>query len=334
MKKILKYTIFICGIFTVIALLFIHYRTPFWLPQKGAWSIGYGSIAKIPGRFEAEKYAVYSKDDLNKITSHTIFLADPFFIKEKDSFYIFFEHSTTKPDRGAEVGLMVSPDGNNYEYKGTVLEQPFHLSYPQVFKYRNEFYMLPETKQAGHILLYKAINFPYSWQICDTLIKDVKLVDPSIYLSDTLNILVVTDSQDQTMYLYQADSLFGEWKAHSKPVVLLGTESRAGGRFFVKDDKIMLPVQNASEGYGTGVSFYSVMMDKTNIKLVKEQHLVLKPSATIKYFGAGMHHIDIQKVDGGYYFVYDGNEIKSQNKTFGWKAPLKYTLYDLCNLVN
>ena len=65
---------------------------------------------------------------------------------------------------------------------GEVLDEPFHISYPQVFKHKDRYFMLPETKRSNNILLYEAKNFPYDWGIVDTLIHNVRYKDPSIYL--------------------------------------------------------------------------------------------------------------------------------------------------------
>ncbi|WP_395051108.1 hypothetical protein [Flavobacterium sp.] len=80
-------------------------------------------------------------------------------------------------------------------------------------------------------------------------------MDPSIYLSDSLNIMVASDYA-KNLYVYQADSLFGKWQLHHKPIALIGTESRAGGRFFADQKGLILPVQNFTKGYGYGVSLY------------------------------------------------------------------------------
>jgi hypothetical protein len=256
-------------------------------------------------------------------------LADPFFVKEKDTFYLFFEHKTNKSN--ADIGLLTSVDGKKYNYRGTVLSQKFHLSYPQVFKYRNDFYMVPESKQANAVLLYKAYRFPYDWRVCDTLIPNVQLVDPSIYLSDSLNIMVASDYA-KNMYVYEADSLFGKWKLHKKPIALIGTESRAGGRFFADKKGLILPVQNFSKGYGYGLSLYHFSFKDGSYAIKREKPFFLMANKNIKEFNAGMHQLDIQRLDAThYYYVYDGNRLNSDSKSLNLWGPLKWNYLDLKN---
>jgi hypothetical protein len=315
--------------FVIVLLTIINYRTPFLRQDGGGWSVGYGTAARFPAPLEISATAIYSIEKLQVQNDSTVFLADPFFVREKDTFYLFFEHKKTKSE--ADISLLTSVDGQNYKYRGTVLTQKFHLSYPQVFKYRNDFYMVPESKQANAVLLYKAHRFPFDWKVCDTLIANVQLVDPSIYLSDSLNIMVATDYA-KNMYVYQADSLFGKWKLHQKPIALIGTESRAGGRFFADTKGLILPVQDFSNGYGCGLSLYRFSFKNDNYTVKREKKNFLAAKANIKEFNAGMHQLDIQRLGiNQYYYVCDGNRLNSNSKTLNIWGPLKWNYLDLKN---
>jgi hypothetical protein len=187
--------------------------------------------------------------------------------------------------------------------------------------------MIPESKQANAVLLYKAKKFPFDWTICDTLLNNVKYADPTIYLSDSLNIMAVSDTQ-LNLILYQADSLFGKWKLHKKPILVSGSESRCGGRF-IKDEKgLLLPVQSCIKGYGYGLSLYRLNFEKGNHTMKREKPFFLKRQDQIKEFNAGMHQLDIQKIDSSYYYVYDGNRRNNNNKYLNIRGGLKMNLID------
>ncbi|MBP6182862.1 hypothetical protein [Flavobacterium sp.] len=322
---------YLLGLFFFVFALgaVIHYRTPFFQQEGGGWSIGYGQSVGYPAKIAVDKNSIYSIEKLKAENDSTVFLADPFFVNEKDTFYLFFEHKKNKSN--ADIGLLTSVDGKKYTYRGTVLTQKFHLSYPQVFKYKKDFYMIPETKQAKAVLLYKAYRFPFDWRICDTLIANVALVDPSIYLSDSLNILVATD-YEKNMYLYQADSLFGKWKLHKKPIALIGTEARAGGRFFADKKGLILPVQNCAKGYGYGVSLFRFSFHDGSYSAERETPFYLMANENIAAFNAGMHHLDMQLLDAThYYYVYDGNQLASNSRKLNIRGPLKWSYLDLKN---
>ena len=327
----IKRYLFLFFFFVLSLLVMINYRTPFLRQDGGGWSIGYGSSSSFPEKMMIDAKSVYSIEKLKTKNDSTVFLADPFFVKERDTFYIFFEHQKNK--NNADIGLLTSADGKNYEYRGTVLTQKFHLSYPQVFKYRNDFYMVPESKRANAILLYKAHRFPFDWKVCDTLVPNVQLVDPSLYVSDSLNIMVASDYA-KNMYFYVADSLFGKWKLHQKSIALIGTESRAGGRFFADKKGLILPIQNFSNGYGYGVSLYRFSFRDGNYVAKREKPLFLVANETIKEFNAGMHQLDIQRIDANhYYYVYDGNRLNSDAKNLNIWGPLKWNYLDFKNWV-
>ena len=98
--------------------------------------------------------------DQNKIISienidnneNSIFIADPFYIEVNDSIYIFVEHQ--KLHENATIDLFVLSD-IELSYRGTILNPKHHISYPQVFKYQEDYYMLPETKRANNVLYIK-----------------------------------------------------------------------------------------------------------------------------------------------------------------------------------
>lgn len=327
-----KITVFIILFFSasMLLLIIINYRTPFVTKEKTGWSIGVSFFNSIDDLRNIDEGKIYSKEWLKQLNDSTSFLADPFFVKKDSLFYIFFEHQKIKP--GADIGLLVSKDGLNYQYKGTVLDEAFHLSYPQVFEYKNEYYMLPESQAANNVLLYKSHNFPYDWRIHDTIIPNIKLKDPTIFVSDTLNILVASDNE-MRMHMYTSESLNGKWMKHkNKPIVMVGTEARAGGRFINNNGSLILPVQNSSHGYGYGLSLYEFEFNNLDYRVKKISHLHLKATKDILEFSGGMHHLDLQKINNQFYAVYDGNAIKDNpEQNLNWKGPLKWNYLDLKN---
>lgn len=319
-------TLFIIGI-VIIGIL--NYRIPFFKPVGGPWSIGFGFTSSYPVEIDFKKNKIYSFEQVKKHIDSTQFIADPFFIKEKDSFYIFFEHKKNN-NYHAVIGLITSKDGHEYKYRGTVLKESFHLSYPQVFKYKNQFYMLPESQGSNHVLLYKSDKFPFGWKVCDTLLANTQLKDPTIYLSDSLNIIVGSDKNFK-MQMYQSNHLNGNWTLHRRSVVMEGSESRPGGRFLADKNGLILPVQSFHKGYGSGLSIYRLQFKNNDYKVRKEKHLLLHSQQNIKEFNAGMHHLDIQKIGNQYYSVYDGNQLVHNQKIFNYKAPILLNCLDFKN---
>ncbi|MFN4762844.1 hypothetical protein ACKGJN_06960 [Gillisia sp. Q332] len=58
--------------------------------------------------------------------------------------------------------------------------------------------------------------------------------------------------------------------------------------------------------------------------------MYLGPQQEIQWFNRGMHHLDIQELDNGYYFVYDGDR-NYDEREFQYKRTIKFNLLDIYN---
>src|SRR5689334_15126519 len=59
------------------------------------------------------------------------FVADPFMVRRGGEWHMFLEVLNAANDRG-EIGHATSTDGRSWKYRGIVLREPFHLSYPGI----------------------------------------------------------------------------------------------------------------------------------------------------------------------------------------------------------
>jgi len=141
------------------------------------WSIG---IYTGDSPFELQPAAgvinpVLSSHDVADMAADCV--ADPFMIHVGGTWYMFFEALNRDIGRGV-IALATSSDAIHWSYRGVVLEEPFHLSYPHVFEWQGEYMMVPETLKAGSVRLYKASFFPDSWAFAGDLIN-TSGADPS-----------------------------------------------------------------------------------------------------------------------------------------------------------
>jgi len=135
-----------------------------------------------PSIFELSPYTdaanpIMSAEKITDVSAD--FVADPFVIEHNGTWFMFFEVLLRETYEG-DIGLATSIDGLNWEYVGIVLDEHFHLSYPNVFKLRDEFYMIPESNRAESIRLYKAESFPSKWSFQHSLVTG-RFVDPTIF---------------------------------------------------------------------------------------------------------------------------------------------------------
>src|SRR6056297_620224 len=61
------------------------------------------------------------------------FVADPFMLRRDGRWYMFMEILNRITRRGV-IGLAVSEDGATWRYQRVVLEEPFHMAYPQILR--------------------------------------------------------------------------------------------------------------------------------------------------------------------------------------------------------
>lgn len=324
-----KIWIFVSGVVLLIVfcLFIFNYKYPFITKKVGRWSVGFQNTTNVfpSPKLDPNQLITYSRLD-SILKSEDNYIADPFYLKKEGIYYLFVE---LKGKENADIALFTSKDGIAYSYKGIILDEPFHLSYPQVFKYEDDFYMLPESNDANHVLLYKALDFPYNWIIEDTLLKNIRLKDPSILLSEGLNLIVGVDDHLK-QFMYKADSLKAKWKEVENYTQRWGNETRPAGRFFEVDGSWYLPLQDRSLGYGSGVSIYKLQI-RDKLELIQEKSRYLKELPYIKWFNRGMHHLDIQPDGDSYYMVYDGDHNLRGEEYFQMKRTLKFNLIDIYN---
>ena len=81
---------------------------------------------------------VLRAEDISDVSAS--YVADPFIISKDALLFMFFEVFSSKKNHG-NIGYAKSADGFSWKYGSIVLDEPFHLSYPYVFEWENEYYM-------------------------------------------------------------------------------------------------------------------------------------------------------------------------------------------------
>jgi hypothetical protein len=266
-------------------------------PSQYEWSIGI-YVGRSPVEFTAPEHTrnpVLTKHQISDVPAE--FVADPFMIKVDQDWYMFFEVLNRASGKG-EIGLAISTDGFQWHYQRIVLAEPFHLSYPYVFEWENNYYMIPETHQAGSVRLYKAKEFPTQWKLVKTLIKGHIFADTSIFRYDNRWWLFTETNPDyksDTLRLYSADRLTGLWTEHPQSPVIQNNPhiARPAGRVIVTDNRIIRYTQDCFPDYGVQVRAFEIT-DLTPTSY-QEQEIDNNPVLAASGHGwnqSGMHHID------------------------------------------
>jgi hypothetical protein len=246
---------------------------------------------------------VLTRADVSDVPA--VFVADPFMVRDEDQWCMFFEVYNAWCGRG-EIGLATSADGLTWRYRQIVLREPFHLSYPYVFRWQDTYYMVPEACESGAVRLYRAMDFPVRWTFEQTLIQGADLVDPCPFrVGDTWWMFVGggdSPIRSEKLRLFGAEDLRGPWVEHpgspihaNDPVV-----ARPAGRVSVSDGRIVRYAQQCAPEYGLRVRAFEVaeLTRSTYREEPAKEDVVLDGSGS-GWNAGGMHHIDVHPLDEG-----------------------------------
>jgi hypothetical protein len=232
------------------------------------------------------------------------FVADPFMVHVDGAWHMFFEVMNWRPGaRKGEIAWATSADAARWQYQGIVLEEPFHLSYPYVFRAGADFFMIPETSSAGEVRLYRADPFPQRWKLEATLLTGRVHLDSSVFeWGGSWWMLSETDHRRGTLRLFRAPCVTGPWTEHPRsPVVGADPRiSRPAGRVLVTGGRIIRYAQDCRDRYGSRV--FALEITTLDPERYEERDLLDGPVLAGSGSGwnaRGMHHVDAHPLPGG-----------------------------------
>lgn len=191
------------------------------------------------------------------------FYADPCVYLHAGRQFIFFEDYPYHEKKGVISCIEIDSNGDCGPPK-EVLKRDYHLSYPFLFQWQSEIYMMPETSANRTIEVYRAIEFPNKWKLHATLFSNVKAVDATLlHYRDKFwlfaNIGTERSPTTDELFLFHSQSPFGPWKPHPEnPIVSDVCGARPAGRFIEQDGQLIRPAQDCSRRYGYKIKFNRV----------------------------------------------------------------------------
>jgi hypothetical protein len=227
-------------------------------------------------------------------------LADPFLVKDQGMWYLFFEVVHAKTNQG-DIGFATSADGFHWSYQRLIIDEPWHLSYPDVFMWKGEYYMTPESNESGAVYLYKATKFPTDWTREGKIINRVG-VDPTYFVyRDTCWMYLATVSRGGLMLFYATDP-HGPWTEHPMSPVIKGNANTAGpaGRGIDYQGRLYRYAMDCDPDYGNSVRVFEI----NDLTTASYRETEIPNSPILTGSGEGwnserMHQCDPHQLDDG-----------------------------------
>ncbi len=224
------------------------------LKRHQRWNVSF-----IPGNWEGAKLnkCITIKNPQNR------FFADPFVIKHNGKHIVYVEDYYYKYNSGRISAIELVDE--DYTILGNVIHENFHMSFPFVFTYQKELYMIPETCNDRSIRIYKCTKFPMEWKFMHKLIDDINAADTMVFeinkkwaMLTNISSVPKGGSHSASLHVFFAENpLSRDWKAHkNNPLIFNPLNARNGG-ILQRDNGELIRVRQ-KQGfykYGEGVSF-------------------------------------------------------------------------------
>lgn len=243
----------------LLNLLFIFYsflRKRLVYHKTGRWSV----------MFKLNESNDFLPPDLRSLkilpSPRDVFWADPFVVSNDGFHYVFVEEFEYRKDKAHISVIKLDKKGDAISCE-TIIDKPYHMSYPHVFLYNDAYYLVPETGANMTIELYKCTDFPGKWVFVKNIMENIHAKDSTLFFHNNkwwLFVSIIGSSNESMsfneLFLFYADDLMSEtWQIHPKnPIVSDHKLSRPAGSIYMRDNKIYRPSQDCSGIYGRAVN--------------------------------------------------------------------------------
>lgn len=233
-----KISIVLMYLFYKIKLLSNMFLKKYIFRKKQIWTVCYS-------RNSFDKVDFQNLVEIDNLKDR--YFADPFVISKNNKKFIFVEDFSFKNNKGSISVIEIDENDHKKIYE-KIIEENFHLSFPFVFFYENNLYMVPETAEANSIKLYKCNSFPHKWEYCYDLIPKINCADTVIFKRDDYYYLLTSTSFyndfSSKLEIYFADNpISNSWKPCKLNPIFFDIKNGRNGGLIYKDNEIFRVAQ-------------------------------------------------------------------------------------------
>lgn len=185
--------------------------------------------------------------------------ADPILAEHEGKTFLFYE--AVNHDHGRIEVAEVLEDCTLGE-PTVILEDNCHYSYPFVFRWKGNWYMIPESSASNQVRLYRCVDFPAKWEMVTVLLQQ-QSVDTTVFEKDgQLFLLTYLLCPGSERVIPQAYKLALGEKIYVTPMEWTDYDElkcRGAGPVFRAGDKEIRPAQSSdADRYGNSVLLYEI----------------------------------------------------------------------------
>jgi len=227
------------------------------------------------------------------------FLADPFLFQFDNKHYCFMENYDMVQSKASICVFEIND--NKYEFIGNVIKENFHMSFPYIFKYKDDIFMLPETTDNRDLRIYRAIEFPMKWELCKTVFQDIYCCDSMIFYHDQKWWLFTNIDPTKTgeypseLHIFYSDNpLSNNWKSHAENPINSDTDTLRNAGILYQNKEIF----RVSQKYGFDQYGESLFLNKINKLDINEYDESICHEIKPSFFDniKGTHHMHSNNV--------------------------------------
>jgi hypothetical protein len=189
------------------------------------------------------------------------YLADPIALPEVRPRLILLAEAYRFDERCGKVAVVhVGKEGST---TAIVLDRPWHLSYPFLWREGEQIWCIPEMAEAGRVQLFRADPFPDRWIEGPVLLEGFAGVDPTLHHDGQRYWLFCadrTDAPNAKLFLFHSERLEEVWQPHPcNPIRCDLRNSRPAGPLFTHEGHLYRPAQDCSLTYGGGLAINRIL---------------------------------------------------------------------------
>jgi hypothetical protein len=225
--------------------------------KKWTIGLGRGSIDEMIRKksFDAEIQWIDLKTNKR-------FIADPFFLPEKDGLNLLLEDFSSD-DQYGKISIVELDNKLEIKNSDILLDTTTHLSYPFIFKENERIFVFPESGDQSKLACYEYHPDTKSLTFLKNIL-DLPLFDASIVkYANKYWLFGIFCNEDGTNYelnIYVSDNLLGDYLPHPGNPVKQGLDgTRSAGDFIFVDGEMYRPTQNCQNEYGESITIFKII---------------------------------------------------------------------------